>query len=314
MALATVDADGLPDARMVLLKDVDARGFVFYTNTQSAKGRELAANPKAALLFHWKSLRRQVRVRGPIEPVTPAEADAYFASRARASQIGAWASDQSRSDARPLRAGEARRRVRPEVRPRQGSPPAALVGLSPDAALHRVLARPAVPPARAAEFHPRGPDGGWTRGAAVSLKPPDCPISDSRTARGFGAHESYKETAHAGLDAELAADGRPHPRPRRRLARRPRGRHPLDRGPDRAHRPTPPSTSGPAAVQRAAGAWASSPATGSAPWPGTPAGTWRPGTRSWASARSATPSTRGCSPTSSATSSTTPKTGSSSPT
>jgi pyridoxamine 5'-phosphate oxidase len=96
MALATVDPDGLPDVRMVLLKDVDARGFVFYTNTESAKGRQLAAEPKAALLFHWKSLRRQVRVRGVVESVTPEEADAYFASRARDSRIGAWASDQSR--------------------------------------------------------------------------------------------------------------------------------------------------------------------------------------------------------------------------
>jgi pyridoxamine 5'-phosphate oxidase len=96
MALATADADGLPDLRMVLLKDFDARGFTFYTNMQSAKGAELAANPKAALLFHWKSLRRQVRVRGPVEMVTEAEADAYFAGRARSSQIGAWASDQSR--------------------------------------------------------------------------------------------------------------------------------------------------------------------------------------------------------------------------
>ena len=96
MALSTVDADGLPDVRMVLLKDVDHAGFVFYTNTGSAKGRELAGQPKAALLFHWKSLRRQVRVRGAVEPVSEAEADAYFASRARASQIGAWASDQSR--------------------------------------------------------------------------------------------------------------------------------------------------------------------------------------------------------------------------
>ena len=95
MAVATVDDDGLPDVRMVLLKDVDARGFTFYTNTTSAKGRQLADAPKAALLFHWKSLRRQVRVRGPVEPVSEAEADAYFASRARASQIGAWASDQS---------------------------------------------------------------------------------------------------------------------------------------------------------------------------------------------------------------------------
>ena len=96
MTLATVDADGLPDARMVLLKDVDPRGFTFFTNTESAKGQELADNPAAALVFHWKSLRRQVRVRGGVAPVTPEEADAYFASRARASQIGAWASDQSR--------------------------------------------------------------------------------------------------------------------------------------------------------------------------------------------------------------------------
>ena len=95
MALATVDADGLPNSRMVLLKGVDADGFVFFTNTKSAKGRELAANPKAALTFHWKSLRRSVRVRGDVEAVTATEADAYFATRARAAQIGAWASDQS---------------------------------------------------------------------------------------------------------------------------------------------------------------------------------------------------------------------------
>jgi pyridoxamine 5'-phosphate oxidase len=95
MALATVDASGLPDVRMVLLKDVDPSGFVFYTNLGSAKGRQLAANPQAALLFHWKSLRRQVRVRGAVQPTTDAEADAYFATRARPSQLGAWASDQS---------------------------------------------------------------------------------------------------------------------------------------------------------------------------------------------------------------------------
>jgi pyridoxamine 5'-phosphate oxidase len=96
MTLATVDAAGMPDARMVLLKEVDAEGFVFYSNLGSAKGVELAANPKAALLFHWKSLRRQVRVRGEVERVSDAEADAYFATRARHSQLGAWASDQSR--------------------------------------------------------------------------------------------------------------------------------------------------------------------------------------------------------------------------
>ena len=96
MALATVDASGLPDVRMVLLKGLDQRGFVFYTNTESAKGRELAGTMKAALLFHWKSLTRQVRVRGPVERVTDAEADEYYRSRPRGSRIGAWASQQSR--------------------------------------------------------------------------------------------------------------------------------------------------------------------------------------------------------------------------
>ncbi|MGE0232460.1 MAG: pyridoxamine 5'-phosphate oxidase [Flavobacteriaceae bacterium] len=95
MALATVDADGMPDVRMVLLKGFDARGFSFYTNLASAKGRELAANPKAALCFHWKSLRRQIRVRGEVEPVSDSEADEYFASRHRLSRLGAWASRQS---------------------------------------------------------------------------------------------------------------------------------------------------------------------------------------------------------------------------
>ena len=96
MSLATVDGSGQPSVRMVLLKGVDRRGFVFYTNFESRKGRELIAQPRAALGFHWKSLRRQVRIEGPVEPVTDAEADAYFASRARVSQIGAMASDQSR--------------------------------------------------------------------------------------------------------------------------------------------------------------------------------------------------------------------------
>lgn len=96
MALSTVDETGLPDVRMVLMKGFDSEGFVFYTNTESAKGRELAAVPKAAAVFHWKSLRRQVRLRGPAERVSEAEADAYFASRPRDSRIGAWASKQSR--------------------------------------------------------------------------------------------------------------------------------------------------------------------------------------------------------------------------
>jgi pyridoxamine 5'-phosphate oxidase len=95
MALATVDADGLPNARMVLLKGFDECGFVFYTNFDSVKGQELAAAPKAALAFYWKTLQRQVRLRGSVEPVSPAEADAYFSSRSRMAQIGAWASKQS---------------------------------------------------------------------------------------------------------------------------------------------------------------------------------------------------------------------------
>ena len=97
MTLATADRDGQPSARMVLLKGHGADGFVFYTNEQSAKGEQLAANPRAALLFHWKSLRRQVRIEGPVERVPDAEADAYFATRGRDSQLGAWASDQSRA-------------------------------------------------------------------------------------------------------------------------------------------------------------------------------------------------------------------------
>jgi len=95
MTLATVDAGGTPNARMVLLKGVDERGFVFYTNVDSQKGRELDVHPQACLVFHWKSLNRQVRVRGTVERVTDAEADAYFATRPKQAQVGAWASKQS---------------------------------------------------------------------------------------------------------------------------------------------------------------------------------------------------------------------------
>ena len=96
MALATSGADGQPHVRMVLLKGHGPAGFVFYTNDESAKGNQLRENPRAALLFHWKTLRRQVRIEGAVERVAAAEADAYFASRSRDSQLGAWASDQSR--------------------------------------------------------------------------------------------------------------------------------------------------------------------------------------------------------------------------
>ena len=114
MALATANPAGVPSVRMVLLKGHGADGFTFYTNAGSAKGGDLAGNPNAALLFHWKSIRRQVRVEGPVEPVSDAEADSYFASRGRDSQLGAWASDQSRPlDARATferRFDEARQR------------------------------------------------------------------------------------------------------------------------------------------------------------------------------------------------------------
>ncbi len=96
MALATADGSGQPSVRMVLLKGHGPAGFTFYTNRHSDKGEDLAANPRAALLFHWKSLRRQVRIEGPVTPVGDAESDAYFATRSRDSQLGAWASDQSR--------------------------------------------------------------------------------------------------------------------------------------------------------------------------------------------------------------------------
>jgi len=97
MTVATVDEDGMPDARILLLKALDDRGFSFFTNLTSAKAGELAGNPRAALVFHWKSLRRQVRVRGTVERVSDAEADAYFATRSRISRLGSWASDQSKT-------------------------------------------------------------------------------------------------------------------------------------------------------------------------------------------------------------------------
>jgi pyridoxamine 5'-phosphate oxidase len=122
MALASATPDGRPSVRMVLLKDFGPGGFTFYTNLDSRKGAEIAANPRAALLFHWKSLRRQVRVEGPLEQVSDTEADAYFASRSRDSQLGAWASFQSRPlDSRATfekRFEEAARRFDGEAVPR----------------------------------------------------------------------------------------------------------------------------------------------------------------------------------------------------
>jgi pyridoxamine 5'-phosphate oxidase len=119
MTLATIGADGRPAARIVLLKGVDERGFVFYTNTESRKGRDLAANRVAALCFHWKSLHRQLRIEGAIEPVSAADADAYFATRPRLSQIGAWASDQSR----PVESRDVLERRVAEVTARFGDAP-----------------------------------------------------------------------------------------------------------------------------------------------------------------------------------------------
>ena len=156
MSLATVDSDGMPDVRTVLLKGHDHGGFVFYTNLESAKGRELRHAPRAALLFHWKSLRRQVRVRGPVAQVSDEEADAYFKSRARGSRIGAWASKQSR----PLgsrAALEARVAELEALYPgRRRSPPAPLVRLARHTGGNRILAGWGLPPARSLFVHSRG--------------------------------------------------------------------------------------------------------------------------------------------------------------
>ena len=154
MALSTVDADGVPDSRMVLLKDVDARGFTFYSNAESAKGLQLAERPVAALLFHWKSLRRQVRVRGAVEPVTPprptpispaAPARAGSAPGPRTSR-GRWTAAQT------LEAAVAARTARFDGRRRAAPRP--LDRLARGARQHRVLARPAVPPARPPAVRP----------------------------------------------------------------------------------------------------------------------------------------------------------------
>ena len=150
MTLATVDAEGLPDARMVLCKGADARGLVFYSNVESAKGRELDGQPKAAALFHWKSLRRQARFRGAVAQLTGPESDAYFATRPRGSQIGAWASQQSRPLEFARCSGGGGRDLRTAVWNRRGPAARPLAGLSAGAGRDRVLARPPVAIARAA--------------------------------------------------------------------------------------------------------------------------------------------------------------------
>ena len=148
MALATVDADGLPDVRMVLMKGYDERGFVFYSNANSQKGTELAANARAALVFYWKSLKRQVRLRGTIHQVTDEEADAYFASRPRGAQIGAWASQQSSPLESRFAFEKAVALMTAKYAVGSGAASAVLDRLSPRPGRNRVLARPAVPAAR----------------------------------------------------------------------------------------------------------------------------------------------------------------------
>jgi len=146
MALSTADADGFPDVRMVLLKGVDSDGFVFYTNTQSAKGVQLAENSRAALCFHWKSLRRQVRVRGVVSQVSQEEADAYYASRAREPhrRLGV---ETEPAAGKPLRAGEGGRRLCGEVQYRRDPASGLLDGFSHRAGPYGVLARSRLPPA-----------------------------------------------------------------------------------------------------------------------------------------------------------------------
>ena len=169
MSLATVDADGLPDVRMVLMKGYDADGFVFYSHIASQKGRELAANPKAALLFHWKSLRRQVRIRGNVSPVTEAEADAYFATRPKQAQIGAWASKQSQPLESRFAFEQAIAKVAARHIDRRGAAAAGLERLAHRARAVRILARPSVPPARPHRIPPRRAGPAMVQDAALSL-------------------------------------------------------------------------------------------------------------------------------------------------
>lgn len=147
MTLATVDADGYPHCRILLLKGLDERGFTFFTNYESAKGRQLAANPRAAMTFFWPALERQVRIEGSVEKVTPEESDAYYQVRPLGSRLGAWASPQSRVIA-DRRAGTAARGNRAAFRRPAAELSRALGRLPSPAAAHRVLAGAAEPPAR----------------------------------------------------------------------------------------------------------------------------------------------------------------------
>ncbi len=160
---------GLPDVRMVLVKKFDERGFVFFTNAESAKGQELAGNLKAALVLHWKSLNRQMRVRGTVERVSEQESDAYFASRPRGAQIGAWASQQSRPLESRSTLEAAVARFEKEYAGERAAP--ALLGrLSHRAACDRILGRSAVPAARPARLHAPGAGQAVGAGAALSVK------------------------------------------------------------------------------------------------------------------------------------------------
>ena len=157
MALATVDASGLPDVRMVLMKGYDAAGFVFYSHIDSQKGRELAANPKAALLFHWKSLRRQVRIRGNVSPVTDAGGRRLFRHQAEAGPDRRLGQPAVAAAGKPfcLRAGD--RQVRRQTHRRRGAAAAGMERLARRAGPVRILARPPVPPARPHRIPPRRP-------------------------------------------------------------------------------------------------------------------------------------------------------------
>ena len=210
MTLATVDADGLPDARMVLCKGVDERGLVFYTNIESAKGRELEGQPRAAALFHWKSLRRQARFRGLVTQVSAAESDAYFslpAERQPDRRLGEPAVAPARR-ARRSRSGG--RSLRAAVRNGRRSAAGLLARLSDRAGRDRVLARPALPPARARPVHPHRGQLGLEQAAPLSLK------SGRSDALGqtfmaaeiaeTGAVVRRQLAANAALSAKLAAD------------------------------------------------------------------------------------------------------------